>query len=173
MGKLFIVKVVTLGERGVGKTALVDRFVNDKFENKYKPTIGIDLFLKTIFKDDDQIQLQIWDIGGHDQFRIIRKNYLRGAAGAIFVHDLSRPDTFEKLKDWRNELVDVIGTQIPYIIIGNKLDLVGRGHSPVANFPPTFHEDLCIANTLLSAKWGGEVIENAFKLLSKAALEES
>ena len=171
MAKRFIIKVVTLGETGVGKTALVDRFVHDKFEEKYKPTIGIDIFLKRITLDDKKVQLQIWDIGGQEHFRMVRRNYLLGAAGAIFVYDLTKPHTFEKLVDWDKELVDVLRKEkVPYILIGNKLDLVETTHPPPMRFPPTFHEELCVTNTLVSAKWGGEAIENAFLLLSQAAV---
>jgi small GTP-binding protein len=127
---LYVFKVIIIGPGAVGKTSLLHRFVENKFSFRYKLTIGAD-FLSKIFthpKDPKStIKLQIWDIGGQDRYKFLRSSFFDGANGALIVFDLSRWHTFEELDDWLKDLHEYAGENIPFILIGNKLDLVEKG----------------------------------------------
>lgn len=116
-------KVVLLGDSGVGKTSIIDRYVNDRFKEKYQPTLGVDFLIKdTVVRSKSKVKLIIWDIGGELQWRNKLNLYLNGADGAIIVFDLTRVDTFKSLKFWHEKVTSIAG-RIPYIFVGNKLDL--------------------------------------------------
>ena len=122
--KLYIFKVIIIGPGAVGKTSLLHRFVEDKFSFRYKLTIGADFLSKIIQRQDGTIKLQIWDIGGQDRYKFLRSSFFDGANGALVVFDLSRWHTFGELEDWISDLREYAGENIPFILIGNKLDLV-------------------------------------------------
>ena len=125
---IFKAKVLVLGEGAVGKTSLINRFVNDVFESDYAATIGVKFLSKEVSvnpDNDDMAQLNLWDVAGQPRFEDLRTTFYAGAAGALFVFDLSRKETFDKLDRWHAEVVKMVG-EIPHIIIGNKADLKGR-----------------------------------------------
>ncbi|MHA1309582.1 MAG: Rab family GTPase [Candidatus Helarchaeota archaeon] len=122
MIKEYKFKVVLLGDQGVGKTSIIDRYVNNRFKDKYQPTLGVDFLIKDIELNDAKIKLIIWDIGGEIQWRNKLNLYLNGADSAIIVFDLTRADTFKSLKFWHEKVLKIAG-RIPYIFVGNKMDL--------------------------------------------------
>ncbi|MBD3228923.1 MAG: GTP-binding protein [Candidatus Lokiarchaeota archaeon] len=122
MSKEYKFKIVLLGDSGVGKTSIIDRYVNDRFKEKYQPTLGVDFLIKDLRVRGNKVKLVLWDIGGELQWRNKLNLYLNGADGAIVVFDLTRPDTFKSLKFWHEKLSSIAG-KIPYIFVGNKLDL--------------------------------------------------
>jgi small GTP-binding protein len=89
-------------------------------------TIGADFLSKTIQKNGDTIKLQIWDIGGQDRYKFLRSSFFDGANGALIVFDLSRWHTFEELEEWLSDLRDYAGDDIPFAVIGNKVDLIDK-----------------------------------------------
>jgi small GTP-binding protein len=89
-------------------------------------TIGADFLSKTIQKNGDTIKLQIWDIGGQDRYKFLRSSFFDGANGALIVFDLSRWHTFEELEEWLSDLREYAGENIPFAVIGNKLDLIDK-----------------------------------------------
>ena len=70
-----------------------------------------------------EIKLLIWDIGGQSKWRDIRSTYLMGSDGAIIVFDVTRRNTFEDLNTWINDLQRYIGAKVPFVLVGNKIDL--------------------------------------------------
>lgn len=115
-------KLILFGNEGVGKTSLVERFVNDKFEENYISTLGYNVYEKRILYDDWIISLLIYDIGGQEKFNGLRKKYAEGASTAFILYDITDPTSFSNLLKWRNDLISYVGF-IPFIIIGNKVDL--------------------------------------------------
>ena len=117
------VKVVLLGQGGVGKTSLVRRYVKNTFSSDYKQTIGSNFLLKTLqLNKTTRMLIQIWDLSGQDSFRTVRAQYYLYSRGAILVFDLTRPDTLYKLDNWYMDLLQRTG-KIPLILVGNKSDL--------------------------------------------------
>ncbi|MGV9173557.1 MAG: Rab family GTPase, partial [Promethearchaeia archaeon] len=118
-------KMILIGAGAVGKTSLVHRFINDEFQTNYELTVGVDFKTKDVELDSrEPVTLSIWDVGGQKRFSSIRTTFYRGAAGALLVFDLTRPDTFDEIKHWLSEVRQFTKPEIPFILIGNKLDLI-------------------------------------------------
>lgn len=115
------VKILLLGDGAVGKTSLVRRFVEQKFDESYKMTIGVNVKKKEIESLD--LTLMIWDIYGQNINKDLHSTNYSGADGAMLVYDQTRYDTFESLEDWIDEVFSVLGN-IPLVILGNKKDLL-------------------------------------------------
>jgi small GTP-binding protein len=123
----FSYKVIILGPSAVGKTSLLNRFVHNEFELKYKLTIGVDFLTKTIeYQPTKFIKLHIWDIGGQERFKFLHRSFYEGAAGALIVFDLSRQNTFSSMKTWLSEMRSIMTHDIPKVILGNKSDLISE-----------------------------------------------
>ena len=115
-------KMILFGDKMVGKSSLVDRYVNDKFEQDYISTLGYNVLEKRIQYKDSTISLIIYDIGGQEEYDAVRKIYAKGSSCAFLVYDITNKTSFENITKWRNDLKDYAG-EIPFIIIGNKNDL--------------------------------------------------
>ncbi len=126
MSSHYVFKVIIIGPGAVGKTSLLHRFVENKFSFRYKLTIGADFLSKQFQRQDDSIKLQIWDIGGQDRYKFLRASFFDGANGALVVFDLSRWHTFEELEEWIKDLREFAGEDTPFILIGNKVDLIDK-----------------------------------------------
>ena len=126
---LFVFKVIIVGPGAVGKTSLLYRFVENKFSFRYKMTIGADFLSKTIQghpKAGTTVKFQIWDIGGQDRYKFLRSRFFDGANGALIVFDLSRWHTFEEIEEWLSDLREFAGENVPFALIGNKVDLIDK-----------------------------------------------
>ena len=120
----YIIKICLLGEANVGKTSLVYRFIENKFRGNYKSTLGVNLLKKdTNIKEFGNVSAQIWDLGGQESFRSLRKLYLEGANGALVIYDCTKRSSYEKLEDWILDFKDARGDE-PLLLIGNKSDLI-------------------------------------------------
>lgn len=118
-------KVIIIGPSSVGKTSLLYRFVKNEFKLEYKLTLGANFLSKTLeIKPNKNVYLQIWDIGGQERFKLLHKNFYEGANGALLVFDLSRESTFKKMSAWLFEMYIILGKKIPFILVGNKVDLI-------------------------------------------------
>ncbi|MFX1514291.1 MAG: Rab family GTPase, partial [Promethearchaeota archaeon] len=121
--KKIVAKIVMLGDGAVGKTALVRRFMKQSFDGAYKITMGLDLSLKEINLPETTVGIQLWDMGGQVAFRSLRSRFYQGSRCAVLVYDVTRPQTFENLDEWRQELKENIQEEIPFVVLGNKNDL--------------------------------------------------
>ena len=121
----FKLKVLLTGAAAVGKTSLVQRFIKNRFAANYKLTVGVDILTKDVeFKPQEVATLSIWDIGGQQRFEFIRSTFYKGAAGALLVFDLTREQTYTETRKWLTEIRQFTKENVPFILIGNKSDLV-------------------------------------------------
>jgi len=121
----FSFKVIIVGPAAVGKTSLLNRFVHNEFDLKYKLTLGVDFLTKTLeYEPSKSAKLQIWDIGGQERFKFLHRSFYDGAFGALIVFDLSRQNTFLGMKRWLSEMHSILNDNIPTTILGNKSDLI-------------------------------------------------
>ena len=103
------------------------QFVENEFSFRYKLTIGADFLSKKInYESNSSVKLQVWDIGGQDRYKFLRPSFFNGANGALIVFDLSRWHTFEDLEIWLSDLRKYAGEDIPFILMGNKVDLIDK-----------------------------------------------
>ena len=100
-------KLVLIGESGVGKTCIINRFLNDKFEDDVKSTGMATFASKTLNFNEFQksIQFQIWDTAGQEKYRALNRMFYKDAAAAILVYDITNKETYEEIKDyWYNQI---------------------------------------------------------------------
>ena len=117
-------KFVIIGDIRVGKTSIVHRFVDNKFSSDYRSTIGLDILSHKFQFLDNEIHINLWDIGAQQYFKRFRKTYYAGSQAAFIVFDLTNKQSFNKIETWYIELIDFIGGRdIPIVLVGNKKDL--------------------------------------------------
>jgi small GTP-binding protein len=122
--KLF--KVPIIGDGGVGKTSLTQRYLHGIFEEKYALTIGMEFYIKKLEVNGKLASLHIWDFAGEEKFRFLLPGVINGANGTLFMFDITRYKTFNNLKKWLavfNETNRNYGQEVATMLIGSKLDL--------------------------------------------------
>jgi small GTP-binding protein len=117
------VKVVVLGDTGVGKSSLVLRFATGNYRPYSESTIGASFMSKIIQTRTGSVKFQIWDTAGQEKYRSLAPMYYRGAAAAIVVYDITRVDTFKTLRSWVDELRAQGPKDISIAVAGNKADM--------------------------------------------------
>jgi small GTP-binding protein len=117
-----VLKVVVAGDGAVGKTSLIRRYCEGKFEHSRVATIGVDFQTQTVNLPDQTVKLSIWDMAGQERFAIVRAGFYRGSRATALVYDVTEPQTLADLPRWREEVLSAIQEQ-PFLVIGNKIDL--------------------------------------------------
>lgn len=125
--KSVLLKIIILGESGVGKTAILNKYVNGKFIEEHKATIGADFMTKDILNDEkNNITLQMWDTAGQERFQSLGFSFYRGADACILVYDITNEQSFMKIEEWRSTFISQIGIDnphlFPFLLLGNKMD---------------------------------------------------
>mmetsp|Transcript_11455 Transcript_11455/g.15886 ORF Transcript_11455/g.15886 Transcript_11455/m.15886 type:complete len:236 (-) Transcript_11455:370-1077(-) len=135
-----LLKVIILGDSGVGKTSLMNRYHSNKFTGQYKATIGADFLSKEVSVTDPLTgatklaSLQIWDTAGQERFQSLGVAFYRGADACLLCYDVTDPKSFENLESWRAEFLRQVGggsgggmgvdenSNFPFVVLGNKID---------------------------------------------------
>ena len=118
-----IYKILLLGDSAVGKSCLLLRYCDEKFQDLHLATIGLDFRLKTIYLENNKkVKVQIWDTAGQDRFLAITKNYYRGANGILLVFDITNLSSFEHIKNWIEQIKEEAPEKIIIYLVGNKID---------------------------------------------------
>ncbi|XP_062148550.1 ras-related protein Rab7 isoform X2 [Alnus glutinosa] len=173
--KRTLLKVIVLGDSGVGKTSLMNQYVYKKFIQQYKATIGADFVTKELQIDDKQVTLQIWDTAGQERFQSLGAAFYRGAECCVLVYDVNVLKSFETLNTWREEFLKQADPAepeaFPFVLLGNKIDKDG-GNSRVVSEKQA--KEWCAARGNMayfetSAKEGYNVDE-AFLCVARTAL---
>ncbi|MCB8944557.1 MAG: GTP-binding protein [Ardenticatenaceae bacterium] len=157
-------KVCLLGDIAVGKSSLVRRFVEGIFDDKYLSTMGVHVSRKVITQANHQLKLLVWDLAGGEDFTASSTiNYLRGAAGAILVCDLTRENTLETLATYAQMMLQVNPTAV-FVIVGNKADL--SNERIISDLMLSAHSKNLKCPYLSTSAKTGERVEDAFHLLA-------
>ncbi|MHA1266443.1 MAG: Rab family GTPase [Candidatus Helarchaeota archaeon] len=167
----YFFKISVVGDIAVGKTSLIDRFVNNKFENDYIATMGVNITLKDIRINDTLVQLMLWDIGGSEKWERVRKMFYRGTSGVLLIYDITRPATFLNTTHYLLDLEKIINKKVPFVLIGNKADLKNLRKIEPRNAETIMKTENAVAFFETSAKTG-ENVENAFLQIAKACLKK-
>ncbi|XP_055337334.1 ras-related protein Rab-18-like isoform X2 [Paramacrobiotus metropolitanus] len=116
-------KLLIIGESGVGKSSLLLRFTDDTFDPELAATIGVDFKVKSLNANGNVVKLAIWDTAGQERFRTLTPSYYRGAQGVILVYDVTSKSSFQKLEMWLGE-VDSYANKpgMVKMLVANKID---------------------------------------------------
>jgi Ras-related protein Rab-18 len=120
-------KLLLVGDAAVGKSSLLLRFTDGSFDLNLQSTIGVDFKVKMMKIANKTCKVTIWDTAGQERFRTLTSSYYRGAHGIILVYDVTRPETFQHLQQWLNEIEMYSpggGKSIVKLLVGNKTDMV-------------------------------------------------
>ncbi|KAJ8557527.1 hypothetical protein K7X08_003152 [Anisodus acutangulus] len=118
------VKLVLLGDSGVGKSCIVLRFVRGQFDPTSKVTVGASFLSQTIaLQDSTTVKFEIWDTAGQERYAALAPLYYRGSAVAVVVYDITSPESFAKAQYWVKELQKHGSPDIVMALVGNKADL--------------------------------------------------
>src|SRR5881409_2903485 len=163
-------KICLVGERGVGKSSLIRRYVLDQFDDKYIRTLGAKVEKKTMRVEVPErhaqvdIHMAIWDIIGHVGFRqLLGDSFFNGAQGILAVADLTRRETLPVLTGWI-EAVESVAGKVPVVLVANKADLTTQAQFGVADLTEMAETFSC-TYVLTSAK-NGQNVEDAFLRLA-------
>lgn len=125
-----IMKLLLVGDSGVGKLCLLLRFVEDKFNPLFITTIGIDFKIRTIDVHGRKIKLQVWDTAGQERFRTITTAYYRGAMGIVIVYDTTDARTFDLVENWFATVNQHASDDAQLMLVGNKCDDIENRQVP-------------------------------------------
>lgn len=118
------IKLVLLGDSGVGKSCIVLQFVRGQFDPSSKVTVGASFLSQTVaLKDSTTVKFEIWDTAGQERYASLAPLYYRGASAAVVVYDITSPDSFQKAQFWVKELQKHGSPGIVMALVGNKADL--------------------------------------------------
>jgi small GTP-binding protein len=166
-------KICLLGMFGVGKTSLVRRFVENQFDEKYLSTIGVKVSRKRIplagHKTHAHADLLVWDIASQDELNQSAQNYFRGAHGALVVHDLTRPESAERLALYCERFLQA-APKAKFVFAGNKADLVEVQYFDLRKFQEMM--GLLAAPHFFTSAKTGENVEQAFQILAETLIAQ-
>lgn len=118
-----LVKLLLIGDSGVGKSCLLLRFCEDEFTPSFITTIGIDFKIRTIDLDGKRVKLQVWDTAGQERFRTITTAYYRSAMGILLVYDVCDEKSFNNIRSWYANVQQHASENVVLILVGNKSDM--------------------------------------------------
>ncbi|CAF1217533.1 unnamed protein product [Rotaria sordida] len=122
----YLFKILIIGDSGVGKTTILQRFAQDYFSTEYVATIGVDFQIRTLDIDSKRCKLQVWDTAGQDRFKCVVSSFYRNANGVIICFDLTDLESFRNVNNWFEEVKRYCPEQTPIFLIGTKSDLKTR-----------------------------------------------
>ena len=162
-------KIVTLGESGIGKTSLINRFTYDTFEI-LSTTINGEFYNKLLDIENKIIIIQLWDICGSERFKRVIPNFYRNASGAVVAYDISDKWSFDQVKFWIKEVKAYSNTETNIVIVGTKCDILDREVKVTEEEGKKLADELGVKYFETSAKTGYNVNE-AYNFLIKEIID--
>eukprot|EP00758_Cryptobia_borreli_P004115 Tbor_TRINITY_DN4194_c0_g1::TRINITY_DN4194_c0_g1_i1::g.26514::m.26514/K07897/RAB7A; Ras-related protein Rab-7A len=153
-----VLKIILLGDSGVGKTSLMRQYVSNRFEKRYKATIGADFFSHQEIIEGVPVDLQIWDTAGQERFQSLGAAFYRGADACLLCFDITNAQSFQNLRTWIQEFTYQANGIKDMLLIGNKADLQERRQvfkKNIDQFCTETVEDLLENETLRSSSENG------------------
>ncbi|CAG7948351.1 unnamed protein product [Penicillium nalgiovense] len=190
--KKVLLKVIILGDSGVGKTSLMNQYVNKKFSGSYKATIGADFLTKEVLVDDRLVTMQIWDTAGQERFQSLGVAFYRGADCCVLVYDVNNSKSFEALDSWRDEFLIQASPRDPesfpfqakmlcwsvlidghvQVVIGNKIDVEENKRMISSKRAMTFCQSKGNIPYFETSAKEAVNVEQAFEVIARSALAQ-
>ena len=160
-------KVTVIGDGGVGKTSLIQKFTQGIFQEDYLKTIGAQVSKYTTKINDDKIYLLFWDIAGQDDFLFLRPTFYKASDAAIIVYSLEENDLGKRsllnIETWYKDIQEFCGT-IPVVIFANKVDLINLESLNKTKLQQLVDDHNSLGYYITSAKTG-QGVDSAFKAI--------
>jgi small GTP-binding protein len=162
-------KIIIVGEPGVGKTSLVKKFVSGQFVKDYRSSIGTNIFIKKInIKNIGKPTIQLWDIAGQERWINMRRSYYVGAKGVVIVGDLTRKNTFVQVEQFWVQDIRQYCENAPIILLANKNDLEKKLSGKESTI---LGEKINALSIIYTSAKTGENVEKAFKIISEQVIK--
>ncbi|MFW9822560.1 MAG: Rab family GTPase [Candidatus Thorarchaeota archaeon] len=173
--KNLVLKLALLGNPAVGKTSLLNKYIQHSFSNDYQPTLGVNIVVKEfkIEKLNIYIRLVLWDIAGQAKYELSRRMFFQGCMGALLIYDVTRSSTFEDIETkWLKDYQEFTEKTPAYILIGNKIDLID---SKVVSTEEgkALADEIKASDFIETSAKSGDNVENAFRKLVNQVLINS
>lgn len=152
------IKTCMIGREGVGKTSISRRFAENTFSEKYKSTVGVKIFKKTIVSEDFKVDMIVWDIHGDASFSKEKKAYFLGARAFLLVFDISESHPIERYEE-NMRLFEKAHEGATIIVVFNKIDIACL--SKIEEFKASF------PNSFFTSAQTGEGIEELFDSIAR------
>jgi small GTP-binding protein len=180
----WVIKLAVLGDSGVGKTSLINQYIQHSFTADYLPTLGVNIVIKDIKikRTNTLVRLTLWDIAGQEKYDLTRRLFFQGCEGVLLVYDITRPLTFDNIKyKWLKEFKKFTDKDCIYILIGNKVDLRDEGtisiedRLNIMSFEKgkKFASSIKASNFIETSAKLGDNVEKAFEALYKQVLRRN
>lgn len=166
----YLIKLLLIGDSGVGKSCLLLRFSEDSFTSSFITTIGIDFKIKKIHLDGKWVKLQIWDTAGQERFRTITSAYYRGAMGILLVYDVTDEASFNNIRNWMRNITQHASGNVNKILVGNKSDMAEEKRAVPYSRGQALADENNIPFFETSAKDNSNV-EEVFTAIAKAVMQ--
>ncbi|TIA80947.1 hypothetical protein E3P98_02380 [Wallemia ichthyophaga] len=170
LGWKYILKYCIIGDAGVGKSCLLLRFTDDKFDKNTMTTLGVEFGCRIIsVNDKERVKVQCWDTAGSEQFRSITRSYFRGAAGCLLVYSVGNRRSFENLDMWLDDIRRNADENLTVLVVANKTDIDMNQREVSVEEGEKWSEQRELQFLEVSAK-SGQDVDQAFDKSAKAIL---
>ena len=160
-------KIILAGAKDVGKSSLIARYCDNIFNANTMSTIGVDFKRKSIeLENEPDVSVQIWDFGGEERYRVLFPQYVKGAAAALILYDITNKESLADIKNWVKIIKDNIENIMVLILIGTKIDLEDQrviSHEAALKISTKFG---CYVDPIETSSKTRENVENAFKAVA-------
>ena len=168
------IKIILLGDSGVGKSSIIKRYMEDKFDSNIAVTFGSNFLEKIITIKDKKVKLELWDTAGQEEFRSVTKIFIKNSKIVVLVYNITVKQTFENLNYWYDFIQKEIGQNIIYGLAGNKTDLIleeGFEEEVPSEEAKEFAQKINATFSQISARESGNEIIQLFEQLITRYLE--
>jgi len=173
----WVIKLAVLGDPAVGKTSLINQYIQHSFDTSYLPTLGVNIVIKDIKIENTNnvVRLTLWDIAGQSKYDLTRKMFFQGCEGVLLVYDITRPLTLNNIQDkWFKEFKKYANQDSIYILIGNKVDLRTDAQEQFMSFENgnNYAESIKACDFIETSAKAGNNVEKSFETLYKEVLKK-
>jgi small GTP-binding protein len=119
----YLLKFIVIGDSSVGKSNIISKYKEDKFDEKGQPSIGVQFIAKNVVIENTTFRLQVWDTAGQESFRSMTRIYYKNSSCAFIVYDITEKESFNHVESWISECKKIAPETVLLVLIGNKSDL--------------------------------------------------